>query len=76
MDVIYIINSVGLVPIAVIVQLLSCGLLKGNMAHMFETKLDSIYEVAFGMSQMDIKGFRRLRTISQLSFESMPQILI
>ena len=76
MDVVYIINSVGLVPIAVILQLLSCGLIKGNLAHMFETKLDSIYEVAFGMSQMDIKGFRRLRTISQLSFESMPQILI
>jgi hypothetical protein len=36
MDVVYIISSVGLVPIAVIIQLLSCGLLKGNMAHMFE----------------------------------------
>ena len=72
MDIIYIINSVGLVPIAVLIQLLSCGMLKGNMAHMFEEKLDHIYEFIFGMSQMDIKGFRRLRTISQLSFESMP----
>ena len=72
MDIIYIINSVGLVPIAVLIQLCSCGLLKGNMAHLLEEKLDSIYEIAFGMQQMDIKGFRRLRTISQLSFESMP----
>jgi hypothetical protein len=43
---------------------------------MFEEFLDKIYEIMFGMSKMDIKGFRRLRTISQLSFESMPQILI
>jgi hypothetical protein len=50
MDVIYIINSVGLVPIALIIQLLSCGMLKGNMAHWFESKLDGIYEIAFGMS--------------------------
>jgi len=64
MDIVYIINSVGLVPIAVILQALSCGLIKGNIAHMFEDKLDSIYEIVFGMSKMDIKGFRRLRTIS------------
>lgn len=70
MDVVYIVNSVGLVPIAFIIQILSFGRLK--IAHVFEEKLDSIYEVVFGMSQMDIKGFRRLRTISQLSFESMP----
>jgi hypothetical protein len=36
MDVVYIVNSVVLVPIAVIIQVFSCGLLKGNMAHMFE----------------------------------------
>jgi hypothetical protein len=64
MDIVYIINSVGLVPIAVIIQIFSCGLIKKNLAHIFEEKLDSIYEVAFGMSKMDIKGFRRLRTIS------------
>ena len=73
MDVVYIFTSVVLVPIAVMIQWLTCGMLsERNMAHYFEEKLDSIYEVAFGMSQMDIKGFRRLRTISQLSFESMP----
>jgi hypothetical protein len=72
MDLVYIVNSVALVPLAVIVQMFSCGKIKGNLAHMFEEKLDSIYEIMFGMSKMDIKGFRRLRTISQLSFESMP----
>ena len=64
MDIIYIINSVGLVPLAILIQLVSFGMLKGNMAHYLENKLDSIYEIAFGMQQMDIKGFRRLRTIS------------
>lgn len=28
------------------------------------------------MTDMDIKGFRRLRTISQLSFESLPQTIL
>jgi hypothetical protein len=37
-----------------------------------EDKIDSIYNLLFGMSDMDIKGFRRLRTISQLTFESFP----
>ena len=27
-----------------------------------------------GMSNMDVKGYRRLRTLSQLTFESLPQL--
>jgi hypothetical protein len=64
MDIVYIIISVVLVPIAVIIKIFSCGWIKTNLALKLEEKLDSIYEVAFGMSKMDIKGFRRLRTIS------------
>ena len=30
----------------------------------------------FGMQQMDVVGFRRLRTVSQLTFETFPQILL
>ena len=70
MDLIYIVNSVIITPIAFIV---TCGRMKMEI---IEEKIDMIYNVLFGMSDMDIKGFRRLRTISQLSFESFPQILL
>jgi hypothetical protein len=69
MDLIYIINTVTLMPLAIILKNLGCIRGSGNI---FEEKLDYIYEVMFGMSKMDIKGFRRLRTVSQLSFESIP----
>ena len=29
-----------------------------------------------GMSNMDVKGYRKLRTLSQLTFESIPQLLM
>ena len=70
MDLIYIINSVIITPLAF---LFTYG--KINMEVM-EDKIDSIYNYLFGMSDMDIKGFRRLRTISQLTFESFPQIIL
>jgi hypothetical protein len=37
---------------------------EGVMFRDFEDKLDVIYEKVFDMGKMDIKGFRRLRTIS------------
>ena len=70
MDLIYIINSVIITPLAF---LFTYG--KINMEVM-EDKIDSICNYLFGMSDMDIKGFRRLRTISQLTFESFPQIIL
>ena len=33
---------------------------------------DNIYKTIFKMQLMDIKGFRRLRTIGQVVFESSP----
>jgi len=56
-----------------IIKILTCGFI--DMTNI-EEKLDVLYEILFGMSDMDIKGFRRLRTISQLSFESLPQIIL
>ena len=58
MDLIYIINSVIVTPLAF---LLSCGRINSEI---LEEKLDTVYNYLFGMSDMDIKGFRRLRTIS------------
>lgn len=73
MDIIYIIVSVIITPTAMIIKFLSCGLIDVTNV---EEKLDILYEILFGMTDMDIKGFRRLRTISQLSFESLPQIIL
>jgi hypothetical protein len=61
MDVIYIIVSVVITPVAMIIKLISCGLIDVTN---IEEKLDVLYEILFGMGDMDIKGFRRLRTIS------------
>ena len=66
MDFVYIFNSVIVTPLAFT---FTCG--KLNLESM-EDKIDTIYNYLFGMSDMDIKGFRRLRTISQLTFESFP----
>ena len=59
MDIIYIIESVLITPLAMFVNYLF-----GANQNKFEEKIDSIYNFLFGMSTMDIKGFRRLRTIS------------
>jgi len=58
-----------------LVKILSCGCLKIDHNDI-EEKFNIIYETLFGMTDIDIKGFRRLRTISQLSFESFPQIIL
>jgi len=75
MDIIFIIVSVVIVPLTMIVKFLSCGLIKIKHNEI-EEKFNIIYETLFGMTDIDIKGFRRLRTISQLSFESLPQIIL
>lgn len=61
MDIIYIIVSVVITPAAMLIKILTCGLIDVTNV---EEKLDVLYEILFGMSDMDIKGFRRLRTIS------------
>ena len=66
MDLVYIFNSVIITPL---VFIFTCGRMNTQV---METKIDQIYNFLFGMTEMDIKGFRRLRTISQLTFESFP----
>jgi len=69
MDLVYIVTSVIITPFAMLLKLISCGCIDITNV---EEKLDGLYNILFGMTDMDIKGFRRLRTISQLSFESLP----
>ena len=61
MDVIYIIVSVVVTPLAFVLKLLTFGYI--DLTNI-EEKLDLLFDLLFGMKEMDIKGFRRLRTIS------------
>eukprot|EP01084_Bolivina_argentea_P094316 169555_1 len=37
---------------------------------------DYVFHKIFGLDRMQVVGYRRLRTLSQLCFESIPQILL
>lgn len=69
MDVIFLIISSVLTPIFFLIHLISFG--KLNFTMMLDST-DGIYEKMFEMKRLDVNGFRRLRTISQLVFESVP----
>ena len=68
MDVLYLGNTLILMPIILITKLFSFG--KIDLLPL-KDKIDGVYKYLFGMSYQDISGFRRLRTISQLTFETM-----
>ena len=42
----------------------------------YEEYLDKFYQSAFKLNEMDVKGLRRLRTISQMIFETVPQLIL
>ena len=69
MDVVFLLISSILTPIFFFIHFLTCG--KANFTRMLDST-DSIYENMFEMKRLDVNGFRRLRTISQLVFESFP----
>ena len=73
MDLIYLINSIVFEPLIKLLLLITCK--KVNLSYLSD-HINDIYVLLFDMTNMDIAGFRRLRTISQLSFESLPQILL
>ena len=68
MDVLYLGNALIVMPIIFLAKLLSFG--KIDLLPL-KDKLDGVYRHLFGMSYQDISGFRRLRTITQLTFETM-----
>ena len=72
MDLIYLIFTVGLGSIRLLTYIVSCG--RCNFYH--EESIIPVYKYFYHMELMDIEHFRHLRTISQLSFESVPQILL
>ena len=69
MEVVFLLISSVLTPIFFLIHFFSFG--KFNFTIMLDST-DFIYEKVFEMKRLDVNGFRRLRTISQLVFESVP----
>lgn len=73
LDLVFLINQALLVPILVLLRTLTCGLLNFTC---LSNIIDSSYEVLFEMQKLEVAGFRRMRTISQLTFETFIQTLL
>lgn len=71
LDVIFIINQAFFYPLIQLMKLLTCGLVDLSCLN---RALDKSYEYLFEMKKLEVAGFRRMRTISQLTFESLIQI--
>lgn len=70
LDLIFIINQAFLYPIIQVLKFLTCGLLDLSCLN---RALEKSYEIFFEMKKLEVAGFRRMRTISQLTFESLIQ---
>jgi len=72
-DCIYTFNQLVVEPIILIINILMCNCRRNNGDSWIQSEqyLDGLF-MYFNMDTMDVKGYRRLRTISQLIFESVP----
>ena len=68
LDIIFCINQALLFPIICILKFVTFGLLDLSCLN---RALDKSYEFLFEMQKLEVAGFRRMRTISQLTFESL-----
>ena len=73
MDLVFLLNSAFLAPA---VSILECLLCKKVRLSCLSDAIDASYETLFEMQKLDVAGFRRMRTISQLTFESMIQLTL
>lgn len=73
LDLIFIINSALLYPFIQFLKFCTCGYV--NLSCM-NTALDQSYVYLFEMKALEVAGFRRMRTISQLTFESLIQVTL
>jgi len=70
LDLIFIINQALLYPIIQILKAMTCGIVDLSCLN---RGLEKSYEFFFEMKKLEVAGFRRMRTISQLTFESLIQ---
>lgn len=65
MDIVFIVNTTIFEPIAWLIGL-SC----------MTEAIEGTYEVLFQMKKHEVSGFKRMRTITQLFFESLLQLIV
>lgn len=73
LDFIFIVNQAVLFPLIQILKLITFGFV--NLSFL-NRALDMSYEYLFEMKKLEVAGFRRMRTISQLTFESLIQMAL
>ena len=77
MDLVFIIQVIVFKPIVFVIETVRNRVTDSranlNILDMFE---DYMYSVMFEMTKSEVSGFRRLRTISQMIFETIPQIFL
>lgn len=73
MECLFLINTVVLSPITKAVEWITCGRAK---LYCLTDSIDDSYHSAFMMQRLDAQGFRRMRTITQTTFESLIQIIL
>ena len=70
LDVVYIILELTTNTLSLLLFVFSLGKIKTKLGA--DELLDKLFSSAFKLKRMDVAGLRRLRTISQLIFESVP----
>ena len=73
LDIIFVINQAILFPIIVCLKVITFGFLDLSCLN---RALEMTYEFLFEMHKLEVAGFRRMRTISQLTFESLIQLML
>jgi hypothetical protein len=73
LDVIFMVNQAFVYPTILLLKLLTCNLV--DLSCLIRS-LDKSYEVFFEMTKLEAEGFRRMRTISQLTFETLIQMVL
>jgi len=73
-DVLYAVRAVTFDLLVMVTLFLSCGRI--NLASKGDSAVDKFCSGVLGLSIMDIEGYRRMRTMSQLIFESAPQLVL
>ena len=72
-DLIFLFLNTIIMPLLIFYSMMVC---KPKLIERFNECIDAIYKRLFGMQKLDVAGFRRLRTSSQLTFESLPQLIL
>ena len=73
LDIIFVINQALFFPIIILLKFLTFGFLDLSCLNL---ALEKSYEYLFEMRKLEVAGFRRMRTISQLTFESLIQFAL